>query len=69
MGATPIADHRDEGRWMPIRYATEGQSVARRRELAGWGFVAHPALKPTVFTPSGSAPAGAEAEEEAVRKV
>ena len=36
---------------------------------AAWGYVAHPALMPTVYSPSGEASGDAPGEEVAARRV
>jgi len=69
MGATPIADHRSQGESMSLGCRTDTPSSAPRREPAAWGYLVHPSLMPTVFAPSGSAPAIAAPEEVAARKV
>ncbi len=69
MGATPIADHRSLGDSMPLERRNDTPSSAPRREPAAWGYFVHPSLMPTVFAPSGSAPAMAAPEEVVARKV
>ncbi len=51
--------------------ARVAQPPAPRAEGAAWGYLAHPALMPTVYSPSGDASGDGDApgEEVAVRKV
>ena len=43
--------------------------AAARSEGSPWGYLAHPSLMPTVYSPSGDASDDATGEEVAVRKV
>jgi len=43
--------------------------AASRSESSAWGYLAHPALMPTVYSPSGETQADAPAEEMVARKV
>ena len=67
MGATPIGEIRDEGG--RVMWSNEKPAAAPRREIAAWGYVVHPALMPTVFAPSGSAPDGPSPEDVVAHRV
>jgi hypothetical protein len=69
MGAMPTAGHRNEGEKLPRVWCGDRPVAAPRREVAAWGYFVHPALMPTVFVSTGSAPVIWTLEEVAVRRV
>ncbi len=69
MGATPIAGHRNAGEGTTEVWRNDTPADVSRRETASWSLRVHPSLMPTVFAPSGSAPAKGTSEELAERKV
>jgi hypothetical protein len=46
-----------------------GQPQAARSEGSAWGYLAHPALMPTVYSPDGGKDPDVPAEEMVARKV
>jgi len=66
---------RSDGSVTPEDLATQCGRRAERHVVgtassgAAWGYLAHPQLMPTVYSPDGDASSGAPGEEVAARKV
>ena len=71
----PKTAPRSEGAAAPARAAeecgrrTERYVAATDSSGAAWGYLVHPALMPTIYSPGGDASGDAPGEEVAARKV
>ncbi|HXY19582.1 MAG TPA: hypothetical protein VEH83_06255 [Gemmatimonadales bacterium] len=68
MGATPVLGKSGESR--PASRARPRETATTRSpESCVWGYVVHPSLLPTIFSPSGDDPGGQSEERPTARKV
>ena len=68
VGAMVAAMRRANRDWAGSARAAQPQPVPRSAGAA-WGYLAHPALMPTVYSPVGDASGDAPGEEVAARRV
>lgn len=68
VGAMVAALRRANRDWAEASRPAQAQA-APRSDGSAWGYLAHPQLMPTVYSPGGDATSGAPGEEVAARKV
>jgi hypothetical protein len=68
MGATPVLGNRGEGRPAP-RGRPRETATTKSSEPGIWGYVVHPSLLPTIFSPSGDEPGVENEEQPTARRV
>ena len=69
MGATPLVGGRNEGKPAPRGRPKEVPARATPAESGVWGYLVHPSLLPTIFSPSGDVPGEETARQPTARKV